>query len=85
MEEGQRAGHASSAQRGQIRATIIKDLINVTWRMLVPTMIGLFAGMYIDGLINTSPAGFLLGSLLGFVAGIWLALKVLQSAREATR
>ncbi len=82
MKRGQPTGHAAGAHRSELRATIIRDLINVTWRMLLPTMVGLFGGMYLDTLLGSSPAGFLIGSALGFVFGVWLALKVLKQARE---
>ncbi len=82
MKKGHDAGPNTSAQRATLRATIIKDLLNITWRMLVPTMLGLFGGMYIDTLAGSSPAGFLIGSALGFMVGVLLALRVLKQAQE---
>ncbi|MFZ2494158.1 MAG: AtpZ/AtpI family protein [Candidatus Saccharimonadales bacterium] len=82
MNKGQQTGPAKIASRAQLRAIIVKDLLNVTWRMLVPTMLGLFGGMYIDSILHSSPVGFLLGSASGFVAGVLLALRVLKRAQE---
>ena len=82
MKKGHGTGPDTNASRSRVRAVIVKDLLNITWRMLVPTMFGLFAGMYIDTLLGSSPVGFLLGSAIGFLAGIMLALRVLKKAQE---
>lgn len=73
---------ATKRERRSIRGVIARDLLNTTWRMLAPTLIGLFVGMGIDSLLHSSPFGFLIGALVGFVVGIVLALRLLHKAEE---
>ncbi|MFZ1811922.1 MAG: AtpZ/AtpI family protein [Candidatus Saccharimonadales bacterium] len=82
--DGHDTGHVADGQRTSLRRVVVRDLLTVTWRMLIPTMIGLFGGMYIDTLVGSSPVGFLVGASVGFVCGILLALRVLAAVKGAT-
>lgn len=75
----------SGARTTSVGATAVSDLVNVTWRMTVPTVLGVFIGMGTDRLLATSPIGFLIGAVLGFGAGIYLALKLVKEAAEAEK
>lgn len=73
---------ASPGEHRAIRGVIVRDLLNITWRMLVPTLLGLFLGMGFDTLVHSSPFGFLAGALVGFIVGLVLALRLLHEAEE---
>ncbi|MBC7746883.1 AtpZ/AtpI family protein [Pedobacter sp.] len=75
----------SGAHATGIGATAVRDLVNVTWRMTVPTVLGVFIGMGVDSLFSSSPAGFLVGAVVGFVAGVYLALRLIKQASEAEK
>lgn len=70
-------GHKEVTKSFKSRA--VSDFLNVTWRMTIPTVLGIAVGMGIDGALGSSPVGFLVGAVLGFFAGIYMALKLLKS------
>lgn len=80
--EGHVTKSATTDERRAIKGVIVRDLLNITWRMLVPTLAGLFLGVGVDALFHSSPFGFLIGALVGFVAGLVLALRLLHKAEE---
>lgn len=65
-----------------IRKTVFGDIINVTWRLAVPTLIGLFAGMGVDALATSSPVGFLVGAAGGFIVGLALCIRLIHDLQE---
>lgn len=80
--QGTDSPRAMHLERRSIRRVIVRDLLNTTWRMLVPTLIGLFLGMGLDHLLASTPFGFLIGALIGFIVGLVLALRLLHKAEE---
>lgn len=71
--------------RTSVRGQIVGDLVDVTWRMLVPTLIGLLAGYGVDSLAGTKPAGFLVGAVIGFAAGIYMAIRLLNQVNQGAQ
>jgi|GEM_PF-6355936 len=65
------------------RAQILRDLLNVTWLMLTPTVVGIIIGAAIDKWLNVAPVGFLLGAVLGFSFGIYAIMKLLARVKGA--
>ena len=72
----------SGAHAKGMRATAIVDLINVTWRMTVPTVLGVALGMGADKIFGSSPIGFLVGAVAGFGLGVFLAVRLLKKVSE---
>lgn len=66
-----------------VGAMALRDLINITWRMAVPTILGLLLGVFIGEMVGYKAAGFLIGAVLGFGVGLYLAVKLLKAAAEA--
>jgi len=71
------------AKPKSMRAQIVRDLLNVTWIMFTPTIVGLVIGAFIDKWLGISPVGFLIGSLLGFLFGIYSVMKLLARVKGA--
>ena len=83
--DGDKKNILSDVRTSDIRSTIVSDLVNVTWRMTVPTVLGIAIGMGADKLFNSSPAGFLVGAIIGFSLGIYLAIKLLKEVSETEK
>lgn len=64
-----------------VRGVLVGDFLNVTWRMAVPTVLGVAAGYWLDEQFHTSPALFLLGALVGFAGGVLLAIRVINRVK----
>lgn len=73
------AGHTSGPG-----SVIVRDLLNVTWRMLTPTLLGIAAGYWLGDMFGNKTAGFLAGAVLGFGTGVLLALRLLNAVKEKT-
>lgn len=71
-------GHTTS-----VRRVIVGDFLSVTWRMTVPTVIGLALGYWGDSVFQTSPLGFMTGALIGFGFGVYLAIRVINRVKES--
>lgn len=82
MKASDRRGDIKSAARRNVKTAVLHDLVNVTWRMLAPTIAGLLIGMGLDGVLDSSPVGFLSGATIGFVIGLVAALVLLKRAEE---
>lgn len=54
---------------------LLGDVYSTTWRMFVPTIGLLLAGVYIDEKLQTKPVALLIGAGLGFVLALWLIRK----------
>lgn len=76
---------ASSGSRPDTRAVILGTIADITWRMMLPTLIGLFGGMAIDSMLSSSPIGFLAGAVVGFAIGVMSAFRLLKKAQELSR
>lgn len=72
----------SRVDSSKIRKAVLGDIVNVTWRLAVPTVVGLFAGMGIDALATSSPIGFLVGATGGFIIGLALCIRLLHYLQE---
>lgn len=71
------AGNATS-----FGSVVVRDLLNVTWRMLIPTLLGVAAGYWLGDMLGNKTIGFLVGAVLGFAAGVYLALRLLNAVKE---
>jgi ATP synthase protein I len=47
--------------------------------IVIPIVIGAFAGKFLDGKLNTGPLFILLGLLLGLIAGVYGAYRLYKS------
>jgi uncharacterized membrane protein YfcA len=68
----------SGGNMSGIGAMALSDLLNVTWRMTTPTILGIVAGYGIGALLGYRTAGFLVGAVLGFVTGLYMAYRLLS-------
>lgn len=71
-----------SGRTTAVRQVVIGDFLNVTWRMTVPTVLGLAAGYWLDRWLGSSPWLFMFGALLGLIAGIMLAGRIIRASQE---
>lgn len=81
--ESRHKTHVQPAKARGARVQIVRDLLNVTWMMLTPTVLGILFGVLIDKWLTVSPVGFLLGALIGFSFGIYMVVKLLQRVKGA--
>lgn len=70
-------GHTTSARR-----VIIGDFLSVTWRMTVPTVVGVALGYWMDTALQSSPFGFIAGAVVGFAVGIYMAVRIIIASKE---
>ena len=80
--ESLKTTHVKDVEARDDRFFVVRDLINVTWRMLTPTILGVASGAGIDAWLGSSPIGFLVGSLVGFVVGVLLAIRLINRVRR---
>lgn len=66
-----------------VRRVLIGDFFSVTWRMVVPTVLGLAIGYWADRMLGSSPLCFLIGATLGFAFGIYLAVRLINATKES--
>ena len=52
--------------------TILKDLGNVTWRMVTPILLGIAFGMMFDNHFGSSPWGLMIGMFAGILLTVVL-------------
>lgn len=71
------AGHTTG-----LGTVVVRDLLNVTWRMLTPTLLGVATGYWLGDMMGNKTAGFLIGAVLGFAAGVYLALRLLKAVKD---
>ena len=65
-----------------MRRYFVADFFDITWKMAVPTVAGVALGYLADRAWQTSPLFFLIGAVLGFGGGIFLAIKAVQASRR---
>jgi len=53
--------------------------------MAAAVAIGLFAGWYIDSILNTSPVFTAIGALVGFAGGIYSCLQLIREIQRNDR
>ena len=80
--EGSKTTPVKSVEAKNDRFFVVRDLVNVTWRMLTPTILGIVVGMVADSLLRTAPIGFVVGAFAGLVIGIMLTIRVIKRVRE---
>lgn len=65
-----------------VRQTVVTDFLNVTWRMLTPTVLAIAIGYWLDKWLNTSPLFFLAGAIVGFSAGVYMGVRVINASKD---
>ena len=74
--------HIKSVKTPSIKTTIYGDIVNVTWRMLAATLLGVGAGYLLDQALNSSPIMFLFGAGVGLLLGIVMAFRIVNATKE---
>lgn len=62
--------------------SILMDLANVTWRILVPTLLGAGLGYFLDQFFTTRAIFFLAFSAVGLIIGCKSALAIIYGAQK---
>lgn len=72
----------SAGRASGMGMVVVRDIANVTWRMLTPTLAGIALGYWLGSLVGQTTAGFLTGAVIGFAVGMYFALRLLNEVKE---
>jgi len=75
----------SDGRAAGVVSVVVSDVLNVTWRMAVPTVIGIAVGYFVGQQLGHQTVGFLTGAVIGFATGLYMALRLLNAVRGGSK
>ena len=63
-------------------AILLLTAVDTTWRMFVPTLAGLFIGLWLDSLTNRAPLFTIILLLIGVAATVGLIFQQLRHVKK---
>jgi ATP synthase protein I len=72
-------------EREEISKMKLAEYANVGYYLLIPILLGVFGGVYLDSVFKTKPILTILGILFGFISSIYNLVKFVRNENTGNK